>query len=61
MSPSQVGADPVAEGIERQEERDACAEIGIAFGQGFLLGRPSEQPLVDLVGSLDVREAMRTA
>lgn len=57
----EIGARLIAEGIERQEERDTCAEIGIAFGQGFLLGKPAEQPLVDLVGSLDVREAMRTA
>jgi len=57
----EIGARLIAEGIERPEERDACAELGIAFGQGYLLGKPSEQPLVDLVGSLDVREAMRTA
>ena len=57
----EIGARLIAEGIERPEERDACAEIGIAFGQGYLLGKPDEQPLVDLVGSLDVREAMPTA
>ena len=57
----EIGARLIAEGIERPEERDTCAEIGIAFGQGYLLGKPDEHPLVDLVGSLDVREALRTA
>jgi EAL domain-containing protein (putative c-di-GMP-specific phosphodiesterase class I) len=50
----EIGARLIAEGIERQGERDACSEIGIAFGQGYLLGRPAEQPVVDLVGSLSI-------
>ncbi len=33
----------VAEGIEREEERDALIELGIEYGQGFFLGRPSFQ------------------
>lgn len=35
----------IAEGIERQAEADAVLAIGIAFGQGYLLGRPA--PLAD--------------
>jgi len=35
-----LGAEIIAEGIERQEELDALRNIGIRFGQGFLLGRP---------------------
>lgn len=30
----------IAEGIERPEELDALLELGINYGQGFLLGRP---------------------
>ena len=33
----------VAEGIERQEERDALITLGVEYGQGFLLGRPAFQ------------------
>jgi EAL domain-containing protein (putative c-di-GMP-specific phosphodiesterase class I) len=36
-----IGALLVAEGIERDEERLACLELGIALGQGYLLGRPA--------------------
>jgi EAL domain-containing protein (putative c-di-GMP-specific phosphodiesterase class I) len=31
----------IAEGIERDGEREACAELGIDFGQGYLLARPA--------------------
>jgi EAL domain-containing protein (putative c-di-GMP-specific phosphodiesterase class I) len=30
----------VAEGIEREEELTACLDLGITFGQGYLLGHP---------------------
>lgn len=36
-----VGILVIAEGIERQEELDYLAAIGIRFGQGYLLGRPA--------------------
>jgi EAL domain-containing protein (putative c-di-GMP-specific phosphodiesterase class I) len=39
-----MGADLVAEGIERGEERDACHRHGIAYGQGYFLGPPSAAP-----------------
>jgi EAL domain-containing protein (putative c-di-GMP-specific phosphodiesterase class I) len=31
----------IAEGIETEGERQACVDLGIDYGQGFLLGRPS--------------------
>ena len=30
----------IAEGIERQEELDALIELGVQYGQGYLLGKP---------------------
>ncbi len=38
-----IGAALVAEGIEVELERKALVDLGIAFGQGYLLGRPSFQ------------------
>jgi EAL domain-containing protein (putative c-di-GMP-specific phosphodiesterase class I) len=38
---SRIGAIVVAEGIEREEERNALVDLGIPFGQGYLLGRPA--------------------
>ncbi len=35
-----LGATVLAEGIELEEEREACLDMGIPLGQGFLLGRP---------------------
>lgn len=32
----------IAEGIEREGERQACVDLGIHYGQGYLLGRPGE-------------------
>jgi EAL domain-containing protein (putative c-di-GMP-specific phosphodiesterase class I) len=31
----------IAEGIEREEERQVCMELGLHYGQGFLLARPA--------------------
>lgn len=39
----QIQATLVAEGIERPEEREALVELGVPYGQGFLLGRPAFQ------------------
>ena len=36
-----MGITTVAEGVERQEQLDALAELGCRLGQGYLLGRPS--------------------
>jgi EAL domain-containing protein (putative c-di-GMP-specific phosphodiesterase class I)/GGDEF domain-containing protein len=38
-----IEATLVAEGIEREEERKALIELGVEYGQGFLLGRPAFQ------------------
>ena len=38
-----IGATLVAEGIEVEAERKTLVDLGVAFGQGFLLGRPSFQ------------------
>jgi EAL domain-containing protein (putative c-di-GMP-specific phosphodiesterase class I) len=35
-----TGADLVAEGIEREAELAACKDLGIRYGQGYLLGEP---------------------
>ncbi|HKA35423.1 MAG TPA: EAL domain-containing protein [Thermoanaerobaculia bacterium] len=38
-----IQASLIAEGIEREEECAALRDLGIEYGQGFLLGRPSFQ------------------
>lgn len=35
----------IAEGIETQQELDQLIEMGVTFGQGFFLGRPTENPI----------------
>ena len=35
-----LGIQVVAEGIEREEERDAAVELGCDYLQGYLFGRP---------------------
>jgi len=35
------GAVTVAEGIEREEDLEALREMGVPYGQGYLLGRPA--------------------
>lgn len=42
----------VAEGIERPEEMRLLCAMGFDFGQGFWIGRPSEQPVVEEVSGL---------
>jgi len=37
----QIGAALVAEGIESEEELRSLVELGIPYGQGFLLGKPA--------------------
>ena len=39
-------ADLIAEGIEAQADNDKLLELGVALGQGFLLGRPQTLPSV---------------
>jgi EAL domain-containing protein (putative c-di-GMP-specific phosphodiesterase class I) len=40
---TQTGGAVCAEGIERVEDLRAIAELDIAYGQGFLLGRPAAE------------------
>lgn len=35
-----VGAAPLAEGVETREERDACIEAGFVYSQGYFHGKP---------------------
>ena len=37
---AEIGADLVAEGIERTADLDTLIELGITYGQGFLLATP---------------------
>jgi EAL domain-containing protein (putative c-di-GMP-specific phosphodiesterase class I)/CheY-like chemotaxis protein len=39
-----IGAVTVAEGIETEEDLAAVRQLGVALGQGFLLGRPAAVP-----------------
>ena len=41
-----LGAEPVAEGVETAEEAEACADIGFTRAQGFFFGAPkAAEPL----------------
>jgi diguanylate cyclase (GGDEF)-like protein len=40
-----LGASLVAEGVETAEELRLLRDLGIPFGQGWLLGRPAAQPV----------------
>lgn len=42
-----LGAHPLAEGIETEEDHAFCCSIGFEYGQGFLYGRPAASPAVD--------------
>ena len=37
-----LGADPVAEGVETAEEAAACADIGFTHAQGYFFGEPKD-------------------
>jgi EAL domain-containing protein (putative c-di-GMP-specific phosphodiesterase class I) len=43
---SMFGLQVVAQGIEREDQREALALLGCELGQGYLLGRPLPQPIV---------------
>jgi EAL domain-containing protein (putative c-di-GMP-specific phosphodiesterase class I) len=43
LSQSQ-GSGLIAEGIEQPDELSTLRDLGVQFGQGFLLGRPSRVP-----------------
>lgn len=46
------GVRLIAEGIEREEELATLIDLGVPYGQGYLLGKPSELP-----GDLDASRA----
>ena len=39
---AETGASLIAEGIETQAQLDAVRDLGVAYGQGYLLGRPGD-------------------
>ena len=39
-----IGAQLLAEGIERRADLAACTTLGVDLGQGYLLGRPAPEP-----------------
>jgi EAL domain-containing protein (putative c-di-GMP-specific phosphodiesterase class I) len=47
-----IGSTIIAEGIERQGELQALLDLGIEYGQGFLLGRPQSMFLPPTVPTL---------
>ena len=40
------GCEVIAEGIEEPAELETLRELGVTFGQGYLLGRPAPLPPV---------------
>jgi EAL domain-containing protein (putative c-di-GMP-specific phosphodiesterase class I) len=45
-----AGTTVIAEGIETRAQLEILQELGVALGQGFLLGRPGPMPDWDAVG-----------
>lgn len=43
-----TGADLIAEGIEREADLVVVRDLGILYGQGYLLGRPVPRPVHDV-------------
>ena len=54
-----MGSTVIAEGIERREELETLLEIGITYGQGFLLGRPEPPGWKDGIGASSLPPAVR--
>jgi EAL domain-containing protein (putative c-di-GMP-specific phosphodiesterase class I) len=55
---ARIGARLVAEGIESRADLALLTALGVDFGQGFLLGRPSAEPAQPrIVGPARVRAA----
>ena len=52
-----TGARVVAEGLETEADLATVQELGLDFGQGYLLGRPHGEALTPSVGMARVREA----
>jgi EAL domain-containing protein (putative c-di-GMP-specific phosphodiesterase class I) len=41
---ARAGCEVIAEGIEDPAELEMLRELGVAFGQGYLLGKPEAVP-----------------
>ncbi|MDO9079437.1 MAG: EAL domain-containing protein [Desulfuromonadales bacterium] len=44
-----IGVQVIAEGVERSEELQYLAAIGVDFGQGYLLGKPAAAPMINQI------------
>ncbi|MDQ1090691.1 EAL domain-containing protein (putative c-di-GMP-specific phosphodiesterase class I) [Xanthomonas sacchari] len=56
------GFDVVAENIDSDEKRQSCIDMGIRYGQGFLLGELAETPVRTTgMAVSDARRGMRSA
>ena len=47
-----IGAHLIAEGIETRSDLATLVELGVEFGQGYLIGRPEADPVVPRRGQL---------
>jgi EAL domain-containing protein (putative c-di-GMP-specific phosphodiesterase class I) len=52
-----MGSTIIAEGIEREAELRTCIDLGLDYGQGYLLGRPSEGFIVPTLPELGTKLA----
>ena len=39
-----LGIDTIGEGVETEQQRQLLTDLGCAYGQGFLFGRPTPAP-----------------
>ena len=49
----EIGAELIAVGIETPEELDTLRRLGVAFGQGYVIGRPQLLPFADVIVGSD--------
>lgn len=47
-----IGAHLVAEGIETRSDLATLVELGVEFGQGYLIGKPDAEPIVPRRGQV---------
>ena len=57
---SQTGAEIIAEGIETAEELDVLRGLGIRYGQGYFLCRPTSADSVPIRLSCEVLSTSAT-
>lgn len=56
---SKINSQIIAEGIERQEEMDVLINLGVDYGQGFLIGKPEGYFQYDLEISDQIKSLSR--